>query len=646
MAGEPLGEIVPRLWIIVQSRAHIEAALRSKPEFREEARWLATTPDGFFCFGSYDIAGRALHHFSTESDLRPIAEQNFALVSSLVSELDSRLREGGYGADFLPFRALEFQLKCNADSIRFALAEFVAFLAEEDPSELVCYSNARDSSLSATKLHPKPPPDLAAHNLYTDAGSAIDVILHHANLPITVTIERLDPAEANQSKSSWLSTAKSLFNPNLVTRGRRGGIGSILPFARRPKQGPRILVVGECPNASAFLDYAALTGKASIDRWTHFRFRGCSGKLSDAIPRTLPRRFTSAEPLLRRGGLVQSQNSSDSPADRIFALIMEWMVLELAGSTIPALADLYVYSAELIGRLQPDFAVATTLGRSDVQVVAQAARQADVPLISFQHGGGYGFMSTPWLSLTDLRADVCASLGDSVGDGIKSCALPPREGDSGFPSFVNVGWSDFTPALPSDGGPTVLYAPTGLMGDYRYGPYHDMPDVRYCEMQRALLDTIASIEGVRVLFRFHPKDKVYNPIREIAAGISGVEVVSPGDESFVESLQRCSVIVLDAPTTTLLEALGAGRPIVYFDAGIFKWTTEGKHLSKEVCDWVDTSDGWESRLKQILSRLLSSGSSLNTGSRFEKAYADPDFRPDRLLRVLLGQSSVPDSDIH
>ena len=97
--------------------------------------------------------------------------------------------------------------------------------------------------------------------------------------------------------------------------------------------------------------------------------------------------------------------------------------------------------------------------------------------------------------------------------------------------------------------------------------------------------------------------------------------------------------MLDAPTTTLIQVLGGGRPIVFFDAGIFEWMDEGKLLADEVCNWVDASEGWEQRLKVVLKAVLSDDPPPTSKTPFQEAYADPEFRPERLLDSLSSKAS-------
>ncbi len=616
----------PDPWVIAQSRPQVEATLKLRPELRAGANWLATTPDAFEFCRELGMRSQGIHQFSTEIELQSIAEQNFPLISSLVNDLDARLQEAQYRPGLQPFRALEFQLKCNVDSIRFAIVELIGFLDEMNPSELICPTFLRRQQSER--------PDLTAHNLYSPLGTSTEVILRQADLPVKVSFLCLG-AEASPPKVSVLGRAKALVNPNFVTQARRDGIDSVLSASHSGKRGQRILVIGECPNATAFLDHCVKAWEAKTNWWTTPGFRGCSRGLTDVLARVVPQRHGSAEDLLHDlDALIPNTFLENS----LVAGILRSVVSHIAGTIVPVLADIHQYSEALIQRLEPHFIVATTLGRGDMQVIGQAAKGAGVPLVSFQHGGSYGYANTPWLFLSDLRADFFAGLGERVGEGIRSLNLPSDSDNFSHPEYVNVGWSDAPPELSPREGVTVLYAPTGLMGDSRYGPYHNLPDIRYCALQLKVLEVLASIDGVQVLFRPHPKDKVINPVVKKAMKLHNVEI-SPSEETFLDAFERASAVVLDAPTTTLIQVLGGGRPIVFFDAGIFEWMDEGKLLADEVCNWVDASEGWEQRLKVVLKAVLSDDPPPTSKTPFQEAYADPEFRPERLLDSLSSKAS-------
>ena len=579
----------PDPWVIAQSRPQVEATLKLRPELRAGANWLATTPDAFEFCRELGMRSQGIHQFSTEIELQSIAEQNFPLISSLVNDLDARLQEAQYRPGLQPFRALEFQLKCNVDSIRFAIVEFVGFLDEMNPSELICPTFLRRQQSER--------PDLTAHNLYSPLGTSTEVILRQADLPVKVSFLCLG-AEASPSKVSVLGRAKALVNPNFVTQVRRDGIDSVLSASHSGKRGQRILVIGECPNATAFLDHCVKAWEAKTNWWTTPGFRGCSRGLTDVLARVVPQRHGSAANLIH--DLDTLIPNTVLKEDSLVAGILRSVVSHIARTIVPVLADIHQYSEALIQRMEPCFIVATTLGRGDVQVIGQAAKSAGVPLVSFQHGGSYGYVSTPWLSLSDMRADFFAGLGERVGEGIRSLNLHSDSDSFSHPEYVNVGWSDAPPDFVVQRRNDRTLCPYWIDG--RLSIWSFSRFARYsilCASTEGARGPSRQLTECRFFFVHIPRTKLINPVVKKAMKLQNVEI-SPREETFLDALERSSAVVLDAPTTTLIQVLGGGRSIVFFDAGIFEWMDEGKLLAKEVCYWVDTSVGWEQRLKDVL----------------------------------------------
>jgi len=186
----------------------------------------------------------------------------------------------------------------------------------------------------------------------------------------------------------------------------------------------------------------------------------------------------------------------------------------------------------------------------------------------------------------------------------------------------------------------VLYAPTGLKGDLRYGPNHSLHSTAYCLHTIQVVQALSRLPDTCVLVKLHYKDKIANPVEGWIQQQANSNIRGLKQMGFAGVLPWADIVVLDLPTTTLIEAMAEAKRVVYLHPDIFKLTTDGEALLKKTVAWVDMTPGWEEALCHTVIQALRTPAPDPVENAFLAAYASLNFQPERLWEILVDESRV------
>ncbi|MCX8214528.1 MAG: hypothetical protein OTJ97_08520, partial [SAR202 cluster bacterium] len=174
----------------------------------------------------------------------------------------------------------------------------------------------------------------------------------------------------------------------------------------------------------------------------------------------------------------------------------------------------------------------------------------------------------------------------------------------------------------------IMYVPTGLGGETRFGPDHGYHDTEYCLEQVRVIEALRRVPDAVVIVKLHPKDDAPNPIERWVRRLDDARVRVLKGGRLPKAIEQSDLVVLDCPTTTLLEVMATASRLVYLHLGILKWTPEGESLMRKSAPWVDATSGWESRLGEAVVDALENPALKAHDNRVLDAYASLDFRPE------------------
>jgi hypothetical protein len=152
--------------------------------------------------------------------------------------------------------------------------------------------------------------------------------------------------------------------------------------------------------------------------------------------------------------------------------------------------------------------------------------------------------------------------------------------------------------------PIVLYAITSMSTNTNYISNRISSDVSYYRMQRRIVDTLMSFPSVQAIVKLHPtSSQPQSPIVDYIAESKARNCVCISEIPLEEMLDVADLFINDSPTTTLLQMLTTGRPILALNNGALVFEPEALPLLRQAVTYCDTIEELVSVLSDRLRRL-------------------------------------------
>jgi hypothetical protein len=199
--------------------------------------------------------------------------------------------------------------------------------------------------------------------------------------------------------------------------------------------------------------------------------------------------------------------------------------------------------------------------RAVEQVLARLAKGHSLPVLTWQHGA-YGSLKAPIMLYAEfMNSDAILLWGTGVREVMEKDPL------NTFPCLPRAVGSCELEALyrrrkPWTGKGSILYVTTNYYSNYLYVSYeYPFHDNEIWETQKAIIDTIGDRPGAVV--KLHPSTTDGAQFEEFIRmrGYSGLDLVQGAKRSFTGLLEEAEVVIIDFPSTTLLQAIAAGKTI-------------------------------------------------------------------------------------
>lgn len=236
------------------------------------------------------------------------------------------------------------------------------------------------------------------------------------------------------------------------------------------------------------------------------------------------------------------------------------------GACLGLMHDLPEETGTLLRDRKPAALLCGTKTRCPDHLMAAVARRNGIPVISWQHGA-QGFNYAPIMPHVEMAgSDSHLVFGEGVRDTF-------REAEDRFGCRIRTAGSaelERLAAVKRTEVPRfrVLYATTNY---YENDLYVSSPsllqDNELFRSQKAIL-TVLGESGVKTAFKLHPAPFHYENLREWLRARRYPNITIPEQdrpifrhEGIPHLLQRSETVVLDFPSTTLLQALAAGKTV-------------------------------------------------------------------------------------
>ncbi len=413
---------------------------------------------------------------------------------------------------------------------------------------------------------------------------------------------------------------------------------SILPVPL--KATTRMLREFSC-NAQTYLKRKMVPNSRRIVHWAS-GFQGCRNELE--------RQGYFLELYLQNGG--RYQNKENWPIETCIRLVRgelkrvskswenyDWTdfmmpLIKYLVSTAPYLSSVAKQTERYCREQRISAALTQVVSISTDQAIAEGFRMANVPIVVWQHGA-YGIgESNRYLSFMDYSiADYMLTYGDSVSNHYEK-ELTSYGRIHKNQKIIAVGLLRKQPKnrmnLPSSvtnflcknqGRKVVAYATTNYWGRMSIGhnpPWYDTELYRaqryFCET----LDKLVSNSLCKVILKLHPGSSI--PDARVWAKKEGWLVID-NECNWIDILDLCDAVLLDWPSTTLLESALTQKPIFI--------TTRFQRVHSEALNLLTrraiVHDDLEEVMQQLERFLINDEYPIDTHDEaFAQHYANPD----------------------
>jgi hypothetical protein len=540
-----------------------------------DANVVALTPAAQWALERESVPHRPIDEYLSEPRYNEIALENMKRLHDSSRVFDDvlgshvgELSEHGLRPAWMHF----FHLKALIDSVHGSATAIAHAIRDTKPTE-VCY---------VAPLDVGPDPYLIEADPALNAR-LIPIIATALEVPVRAIAGEHTETVVPRAPVSLLKRVLPPGVTSLLRTSRRIGIraGVRLVLDRRlGGKRPTVLVLLPSPDIDA-LEASGAARKSF--RWTGWESAPSAGS-SDALSRSLDAAWTAArdEPAVRAPWVVDGVDCWP---------YVEGRMQSLAVNVVPDLLRAYESTARQLDRSGASLMLTGTTFSYRHRAAVRAAWNADVPVVMHQHGGGHGFMERPAQWLTDVAwTDVFAVWGDGVADYFerRKPIVPmakPLLAAVGSPRLENIFNRRDAVHRELRGTLNVLYAPTSLAGAARHGPYAHYPDVFHAGLERRIVDTVCAAPGVRLTLKMPTRDasgdRVPDPLPDYVAerGYGTCTVVRDG--GFVDHLADADLIVVDWPSTVLLQALSTDRPVLVLAE---RWTIPFDKRARELLE--------------------------------------------------------------
>ncbi|MDD5691374.1 MAG: hypothetical protein PHC37_06765, partial [Candidatus Omnitrophica bacterium] len=275
--------------------------------------------------------------------------------------------------------------------------------------------------------------------------------------------------------------------------------------------------------------------------------------------------------------------------------------------TMPEFIAYTAYLEDLFLRKRVGLLICTAV--ADPVDIAEviAARRSSAVVISSEHGG-IGSLRLPIVEYQDYRpADFSLRYGrESVrlyNDEFKidkrsnSCVLSAVGSVPLAKMFKRERSKDMnTPKKQK----TLLYIPTGLVGEQMYFAWNHYPDLWYWRLLKDVFLLFKTYPDIKVLFKEYPFDNSRNPIKDYvkARNITNVSFI-PAQSPTEDHLGKADLLVMDFPSTSLMGALCTRKPIIlFYDPRWLKLADRGSVLLEKRVELATSKEKLLSTLKR------------------------------------------------
>ena len=595
--------------ILLEHEEQVKNCLNRLKKTRGQKLAIALSPFAMHELDKQSVPYKIPEDYYDPKELYKLGIDNYKKVEEFCNMIDDNIQNACPAAAKLGIRPALFSflhLKVIYDAATIRLFQLFKLINAEKPDVLYIYGSKRypfGISEMASYLFFDNRESIYAHLLACDGWDTHVVVLPHVIQP-----------EENIAKTpktgviSWLQRHPKLFDLAVETHkhGLRG-LFSRLKNYLSPGKNMRVLLLGAGYNWDDCRGELQSVGIGPI----FIRLRDDLGPyLSNQLSKKI-----DADALLDAWKGLQTDDKFRKFfiwGNVDFFPIMEERLQFLVERLTPACLKAYEETAKIMKKRNIKAVLTSAIACCTHHSAAQAARNFNIPIVTWQHGG-FGYMNYPMAIYTDLMSsDVHFVFGEGV---VKKYARDAKRFDTrlvpiGSPSLETL----YQMSLPNKakkcvkltpGKKVVLYATTNFLQNALHisfpPPYSDN---NIWHTQRAILGVLAKHNDHTTIVKTHPNPICRDsPMRLYSKENKFENCQFIRDEcAFTDLLPIADLLVIDVPSTILLQALTTSKPIFVYTGHLHLDAQAQKMLGQRAFCYRDLKD-----LVNALDKYLSTG---------------------------------------
>jgi hypothetical protein len=565
--------------VILENPSDFESFLSLKE--REKILCIATTPEVSFRLEKNKIPHRNIDSYLGSDEICRMGMAHFKTVEDLCNGIDEYLWK-----NFVNLR--EFSLKPAQDNFQYVkilydvltitISRLQAILEKEKPSVVITFSHA------AEIVPPKDLPFHAEENLF-------DLIMNEPGWRCRHISVRGDPSIPRQACDGYSGTLlgssfriiRAVFPRmysffNIIRRsGARGGLQFLKITLLKTSQRKKNLFI-----SGYGYDWMYLINDLAANNYI-FKYTQDNGTKKAGTGKKI-----SVPPdIVKNACLHKNVDFSGIFLSRLVT-ILEQSLGE---------ADEYAPIVEkMLKTHSPCAVLCSTKSNFSDHLTAHIAQKTGIPVISWQHGAA-GFFKYPLLKYVEIDdSNVHLVWGEGVKDeiGKEFPGIPCKIVSVGsFPLNNKAGRCNDKKTGKS------LYVTTNYFHNSLYVGYdHRIQDIEFWETQKGIINLLGSVSS-DVVVKLHPGFSQCSQVSEFIQDRRFNRITLVKDNpSFISLLHSSDIIIIDLPSTTLLQAIASGK-IVFVLLKYLTLTDTAERLlkkraycSENLIEFLDMIDGY------------------------------------------------------
>ena len=600
------------------------------------ATFISLTPAASHSLDCSHVPYRNLRSYAAGGDIYHTGLDNFRRLEKLFQVLDPDLKDLHGIPTLHPARYTVWNLKFLFDSV-YSMIAIVSRIIDAEGPDFICFPFQRTPDQKKRQDAFNNEESVFPAILSSDGWKVPIKWLEKGESPPRTLVENSWPSRLEVAFRHWMRSHNSLMNIGLMVKRDNflaASRGYLMSLGKR--SGGPVLIYGNGYNWDDSLTELYHKGWRPIWR-IHDETTGRPTAPSNHYQASVLEFYKSHQEL----------RDFDRFLSIDIAPFLSGRISEIISDSIVESIESYHRTRNLIEEKGIRALLISVRNRPAGHAAVQAARDAGIPVISWQHGGaGYSFHPMmPYIECvnTDLHLVFGPPVAESYRTDVEWLGWQQK------PGFIPVGSSslDLMKAKLSKSkaepeGDPVLYITTHYQHNFFIISQHEDPvgyDEHLWEVQKRVIDLAGRFPGRKFIVKLHPTHISGEPLVSYTrdSGIRNIRFISH-EASTEDLLRNSSAVIFDLISTGILQALLTKRPIFAY-TGLSQFDETARNLLKKRAVVSSVLDEFIGSVAKYLDGDTGNTESLSNSLDFIKAYGlhEADGMSAKRAVALLGE---------